>query len=548
MHHIISFAAFAAVLVLMYMPVSAYRASADVYAFQLAYWTGPDGNTETQTAPSCPSGMSLVNWAPVSSYDNWTSVGLCMRDGASSDSYRLTSWAGPDGDPNTLSAPSCPSGMTLVNWVPVSSYDNWTSVGLCMHDDSANTDAYQLTSWTGSDGAVNTLMPPSCPAGMTLINWAPVSSYDNWSSVGLCAKHTSQTLACSISFDKNPVSENEATTIRWTSSGADWLYIDNIGQIPNSALGEGSATVGPFPDDTVFTANAGTNDGDQVACTGDTTLRINADGRPHVSIWADKTTIDIGESVGVHATFEAGPGDLLNGDNIDRPLGSGLGQSTAPDARKDITFVSGTIGVFTFYARAVTAFFPDWTTYATTQVTVRNLCDNGLDQDLYSGCACPTGQSRSANGYSCSCSNGLDTALYGAFACTCPEGQVQHGSMCVSNLCADSEESCADAAQMGYDLPAASVNVHLHASPALVQNGSGTNLFWDVAGVSSCTVVSNDSAIATLSGISSGGGGLLGQSAGPITKRTVFTLSCLPDGLIDPESVTVNLVPKFQEE
>lgn len=45
--------------------------------------------------------------------------------------YRLTRWAGADGDVNTAAAPSCPLGYTLINWVPVSSYDNWSTVGIC---------------------------------------------------------------------------------------------------------------------------------------------------------------------------------------------------------------------------------------------------------------------------------------------------------------------------------------------------------------------------------------------------------------------------------
>ena len=46
--------------------------------YTLASWRGPDGSGDIQ-APSCPGGYTLLDWEAVSSYDNWTTVGLCER-------------------------------------------------------------------------------------------------------------------------------------------------------------------------------------------------------------------------------------------------------------------------------------------------------------------------------------------------------------------------------------------------------------------------------------------------------------------------------------
>jgi hypothetical protein len=66
---------------------------------------------------------------PVNSSDAATKGYVDSKVGGSN--FVLTSWAGPDGYVNALQAPVCPAGYSMVNWVPVSSYDNWSSVALC---------------------------------------------------------------------------------------------------------------------------------------------------------------------------------------------------------------------------------------------------------------------------------------------------------------------------------------------------------------------------------------------------------------------------------
>ena len=58
---------------------------------------------------------------------------------------------------------------------------------------------------------------------------------------GYMAISDSSSLSCSVTFDKNPISQGSSTTIHWTSSGAQLFYINNIGYVGRS----GSAILAP---------------------------------------------------------------------------------------------------------------------------------------------------------------------------------------------------------------------------------------------------------------------------------------------------------------
>ncbi|WNG33247.1 hypothetical protein F0U61_06180 [Archangium violaceum] len=147
---------------------------ADIY--RLTSWRGVDGDTRTIQSPSCPSGYTLAGWGPISSYDNWSSVGLCVKNGY--DSYAALYI-------KANSVAGCPSGYDLRSHVSVSSYLYWSYVSLCISSDIVNI-PLQLTSWRGADGDVHTTLPPTCPSGWSLTNYVALSSYDNWTTVGIC--------------------------------------------------------------------------------------------------------------------------------------------------------------------------------------------------------------------------------------------------------------------------------------------------------------------------------------------------------------------------
>lgn len=230
-----------------YMPNVVAAASTDDTGYRLTSWRGKDGDHNTQEVPSCPSGQKLVNWVPVSSYDNWTTVGLCLPS-ENAGNYTLTSWRGKDWHVNDVEAPTCPSGMRLVDWVPVSSFDNWTTVGLCVRTGAETEYSYRLASWRGADWSINGEEAPSCPSGMTLVNWVPISSYDNWTTVGLCMKQTIPP-SCSITFD-DPT--GDSATMHWSSENAELFYINNVGYVGAS----GSAQVPSAGDYSGYVSNA----------------------------------------------------------------------------------------------------------------------------------------------------------------------------------------------------------------------------------------------------------------------------------------------------
>ncbi len=99
---------------------------------------------------------------------------------------------------------------------------------------------------------------------------------------------------------------------------------------------------------------------------------LNPPTTPTVTIAADSTSINLGESTTIHAIFSAGQYDSLTGYNIDYPLYTGLPNQSEPQpAHRDYVFTPTASGSYTFYARAETVCFP-WQTYSTVTVEVTN--------------------------------------------------------------------------------------------------------------------------------------------------------------------------------
>jgi hypothetical protein len=107
-------------------------------------------------------------------------------------------------------------------------------------------------------------------------------------------------------------------------------------------------------------------------------------GQPSATIVADSPSIQVGQTTGIHATFTAGSNDTLVADNVDSPVGTGLGSNTNPGP-KDITFTPSTAGTYTFYARVKTASY-DWQTEATVVVTVTAAAPPGVPSGLSASC------------------------------------------------------------------------------------------------------------------------------------------------------------------
>jgi len=79
--------------------------------------------------------------------------------------------------------------------------------------------------------------------------------------------------------------------------------------------------------------------------------------------------------------------------------------------------------------------------------------------------------------------------------------------------------------------------VSISANPARVPSGSSSVISWVVSQVSSCAIKKNG--VSWKSGISSSG-----FSSDTITSQTTYTITC---DALTPQSVTVNIIPAFQE-
>ena len=169
------------------------------------------------------------------------------------------------------------------------------------------------------------------------------------------------TPSCSLTLDRSSVAYGSGTRLRWSSTDATTLHISNIGYVFLS----GSTSVAPEMT-TTYTGTA-TGSGGMGSCAA--TLTVTAPMAPTASISADSSTIRVGQSTIVRASFSANSGDTLTAANIDQPLGSGRAASTSPSP-KTYVFAPSSTGTYTFYARATSHYYSAWATYAQTSVTV----------------------------------------------------------------------------------------------------------------------------------------------------------------------------------
>ncbi len=76
------------------------------------------------------------------------------------------------------------------------------------------------------------------------------------------------------------------------------------------------------------------------------------------------------------------------------------------------------------------------------------------------------------------------------------------------------------------------------ANPTRVRSGSASTITWSSTNTNSCTVTGPNFSASGTSG---------SQSTGPLTVQSTYTLTCQTDGGSVAESVTVTLIPRFEE-
>lgn len=384
---------------------------------------------------------------------------------------------------------------------------------------------------------------------------------------------------CTVSVAQNPIQYGGSTVLSWSSANATSTYINNVGYVISNV--SGSATVSPSATTDYSCAVTGTN----LKGSQSLSLTVTPPPTPAASISAQSSSIPVGSSTAITATFAAGSGDMLTHDNIDSPTGTGLGTSTNPDASKTITFAPSSVGSYTFYARAQTNYYPPWTSYANTTVTVTaapsctvsfesNPIAQGQSTTIhwssanassfsinsigsvtpntsgsaaitpsqstdYTGtvsgggvsntCKAPTGNPLGTLNVSCtpsySCSG--QTVQYTDSSCqietitTCQSPQFCSGGACI--------------------LPPPPTG-ELSAVPNLVPQGGTARLHWNVANADSCSVTGTNgdlwSAVASPQS---------GYQTSPIMTATTYTLSCTGGGGELEETVTVRMIPSWLE-
>lgn len=390
---------------------------------------------------------------------------------------------------------------------------------------------------------------------------------------------TSTAPTCSVTFGQNPIPYGGTTTLNWTSANATSMYINSVGYVtPNVA---GSTTIGPSSSTDYSCSVSGSGGtGSQSA-----TLSVTAPAAPTVGITADSTSIPVGSSTVVRATFNAGSGDSLTGDNIDSPVGTGLGATTNPDATKTYTFMPSSAGTYTFYARAQTSYYTSWATYGSVGVTVASApaCTVTFDQNPIaqgastgihwtssnatafsiaqigsvtpntSGSATvspsqPTNYTGtvSAAGVVNTCPATLGVSCTPAYSCSGDTIQYTNSSCSVSNVatcvapgfCSAGSSSCLYPAPSF--IQSGQLTGHLQVNPQILHAGTAATVTWNVDNVSGCTVIGDNGD--SWSGTSGS------KTSKPIVQQTVYNLHCDGlDGSSVDESATTNVLPSFQE-
>jgi len=412
-----------------------------------------------------------------------------------------TSSAGGSADNATLAGPASQdsSGYSGTEWD--ASHGAGTGAFLITGSKTENGGAY------GGGGAQNASSWRSGAGGQGLIviTYSPIA--------------VSPTCSVTLSPNPSPYSyTGTPVTLTWSSTNSTQVYINNVGWVNPS--GSTQVASQATTDYSCYGYSASYGDG----TTTTASLTVTPPSSPTATISASSTSIQTGQSTNITADFSAGSGDTLTADNIDSPVGTGLGATTNPDASKTIAFSTTTAGTYTFYARATTGYYSTWTTYATTTITVTSP---------------PTCTPSTV--YLCG-GAGNETIIASSTDAQCNHTQTS-GTTCASpQYCQAPSSSCL--APAIYFNQSGNYTGNLQLTPTLVQSGETTQVHWSVADAQSCTVTGSNGDSWT--GLQSPAGG---ETSKPIPSQTTYTLSCeaYANNPNITETETVNVTPVFQE-
>ncbi len=276
-------------------------------------------------------------------------------------------------------------------------------------------------------------------------------------------------------------------------------------------------------------------------------------------------TVIPGQSVVIDARFAPSEGDTLtksaiNDSNNSLWCGSGVTCSTSLWStslnEKNYTFTPARIGTYTFYPAAQTTEYPWWDNY-NKSLTVTAACpanSTTKSSKSTSVCTCNSGYTQQPDGtcIAAPCTNG---ATNPPTCNVCNPGYTLTNGQCVLvTSCTDplKQPPLCTSCIAGYSLVGGSCvkvpSVSLSASATLVRSGDTPTLTWRVTGAGSgvsCTISSDPTGLFSASNGDLKTGTWSGSAqTGPITSKSIFTLSCTNAA---PVSVSISLIPSVKE-
>src|SRR3989344_1649987 len=392
---------------------------------------------------------------------------------------------------------------------------------------------------------------------------------------------------CSVTLSPNPAtySSTGTATLTWSATNANTsVYINNVGYVTG---GSGSFTV-PRTATTDYSCTAVGSGGTD---TETATFTVTPPALPTATLDSSRgTSMQVGQSATITATFSAASNDALSADAIDYPA-AGTHVTATSVGSKTYTFTPNGPGTYTFYARATTGYYTSWTTYDSLSITVgaaNPACTLSLDPTSVTsgnsstlswsstnstggtisgvGAVGPSGSTSVAPSQSTTytgvfdgpgnstsqCNGGTGVTLTvtcePAYTCAGQTIQYTNASCQTSSVTTCVAPDFGSAGSSTCVAPAAIVVITaLEANPSLVLEGETTHLFWrlDNANASACSVTGSGGTTVSAGAASSGADGVETAS---VDSPTTFTLACTgEDGQLFTDSVTVNVVPRWVE-
>ena len=382
----------------------------------------------------------------------------------------------------------------------------------------------------------------------------------------------SATIGCSVTFDKNPITQGEGTTLRWTlnlpgapckgcikfyPSYPNIMNITNVGGVGNSWQWTGTVWVAPsHTTDYTGSYSQGTNTGQYgqiYYCPATLVVVPPAAPPPPAAAVPAAPPAAAAPAPTCSITFDKNP---------IQPDGDTTIRWSSSNAElfyiETIGYVGGS-GSATVAPESTT----DFSGYVNNKADGSGTTTSCPAILTVSGASCPPGQVLQEDG-TCSAQCPLGYLLQDGECVfsACPAGYVKQGSTCVlSNLCTTPPKcvganlvnsctnatisACAFGCTSGACNPPPALTASIEAKPNLLRIGKTSVVSWSSEHAASCTVVGTN-------GNSWTGTSSDGKTTSPIQSQTIYTLNCVGvSGSVPPtidKSVTVNIIPTFNEK